>query len=98
VIPSTLQRFFWETSPPDIDVKVNASYIIERLLEFGDPAAIQWLRQTYSAEQIAEVLRRTRSLSARSARFWSLYYDIPPNEVPCIEKSWHQRRLAPSRP
>ncbi len=91
MISPSLNRFFWDVSSGSLDTTQHASYIIERLLEYGDIPAITWLNKQYSKQKIIKVLKNTRSLSPRSANFWSLYFNLEPDEVPCIQKSWPQK-------
>jgi len=53
-------------------------------LEFGDEKAIDWLRAEFSQDQIEEVVRTERRLSARSANFWALVYRVPPEDVAAL--------------
>jgi len=88
MLPEQFSRFFWDTNLSDLDIAKNTFFIVERLLERGDTEAITWMLKTYSAAQVMKVLQKSRSLSRRSARFWSLYFDLNPVEVPCTQKSW----------
>jgi len=72
MIPRELERFFWDVDPAALDLGRHKTYIVERLLEFGDEPAIRWLFQTYSQEEIFSVLRASRSLSPKSRNFWNL--------------------------
>ncbi|MBI4238959.1 MAG: hypothetical protein HY696_11185 [Deltaproteobacteria bacterium] len=86
MIPALLSRFFWDVQAATLDLNRHAPYIIERLLECGDLDAVRWLLATYSPTDIVAVLHSARGLSARSRRYWSLYFDRP--EVACTNPSW----------
>lgn len=94
MLSSSLNRFFWDVNPAQLNLDQHASFIIERILEYGDIPAFTWLREKYTQEQLIKILKTTRSLSKRSANFWSLYYHLNPAEVPCIQKSWPQKLQA----
>ena len=67
------QALFWDTDPKNIDVKKNARYIIERVLEFGQPDEVRWVLKHYSKRAIKKVIRLPRvQLSAQSKALWSL--------------------------
>lgn len=67
------QALFWDTNPEKIDVKKNARYIIERVLEFGQPDEVGWVFKHYSRRTIKKVMKLTRvQLSGRSKALWSL--------------------------
>ena len=59
-------------------------YTIERVLEHGDEEAVAWLLGIFTKEQIREVLRTDQHLSARSANFWALFFELPSCEVAAL--------------
>ncbi|MEK7190649.1 MAG: hypothetical protein AAB661_02690 [Patescibacteria group bacterium] len=64
---------FWDTNPKKIDVKKNARYIIERILEFGYPDEAGWVFKHYPKRMIKKTLRLPRvQLNPRSKALWSL--------------------------
>lgn len=69
-LPPSLTRFFWEYRPQTVDLERHAVTILERLLEYGDDAAIQWVRATYRADRILEVVAASRRLSPKTRAFW----------------------------
>jgi len=67
------QTLFWDVNPKNIDVKKNARYIIERVLEFGDPGEVGWVLTYYPKRSIKKVINLPRvQLSAKSKALWSL--------------------------
>lgn len=91
MIPQELSRFFWEVDCRKLEESRHGSYIIERILERGDPEAIHWLMEHFSREEIIQVLKTSRSLSPRSGNFWALYFGCDPKELPCMKKYWPHR-------
>jgi len=67
--------YFWDSDPSALDIRLNQTYIIERLLDLGDEKAVHWLFKTYSRVEVAEVLRSSRSISPKSRLFWTLILD-----------------------
>jgi len=67
-----IKKYFWEIDLEKLDVQQYKQYIIERILDIGDEQAIVWLQETFSKEDIKEVLRRSRRLSSRSLNYWRL--------------------------
>jgi hypothetical protein len=45
------------------------------------------LRQTFSENEIRQVLRSERRLSAKSANYWALVYRIPSDQVAALADS-----------
>jgi hypothetical protein len=72
MVPAELGRFFWDVDPAGLDPVRHESYIIERILEFGDEKAARWLFSTFSRGNISAVLDLSRSLSMKSRNFWRL--------------------------
>lgn len=67
------QSLFWDVNPKNIDAKKNARYIIERVLEFGDPGEVGWVLRYYPKRSIRKVINLPRvQLSAKSKALWSL--------------------------
>lgn len=87
MIPQHLRSFFWDVDPTSFDPKEYPEYAIGRLLELGDAAAIAWLRETFSEDQIKSVVRSERRLSRKSANFWALVYRIPASEVAALSET-----------
>lgn len=72
VIDQRIQKYFWDIDPNTLDPEKHKRYIIERILEMGDEAAVRWLRSAFSDEDIRDVVNRARGLSKKSRRFWQV--------------------------
>ena len=75
-LPERLQALFWDTDADKINLRANATYIIERILEMGDPKAFEWLQRIYAAKNIIEVIETSRKVSPKSKNFWKIWYGI----------------------
>jgi len=87
-LPRRLYQFFWDVAPRQIDLHQHADYIIARLLEHGDLAAIRWLLTTYTERQIASVVKQSRQLSRKTANFWRLRLALPETEVYALNRPY----------
>jgi hypothetical protein len=87
MIPSNLQTLFWDTNLDTFDPEAYPDYTIFRVLEYGDEAAVAWLRQTFPEAEIRRVLCAERRLSRKSANFWALVYGVPSNEVAALNEA-----------
>jgi hypothetical protein len=76
MLPPTLKRFFWDTPFEAIDRNANKSYIISRLLELGDEAAIAWLQRHYSRDDLRRVTTTSRDLSQKSRNYWKFKFHV----------------------
>jgi hypothetical protein len=66
------QSLFWDTNPDKIDIKKNAQYIIERVLDLGNDSEVSWLWQTYDKSLLKQVVEKSRSLRGSSKTLWTL--------------------------
>lgn len=86
MIPHHLRPLFWDTAPDTFDPTAHARYTIERVLEHGEEEDVAWLTRTFTREQIQDVLRTDRRLSARSANFWAIVFHLPTREVAALQR------------
>ena len=84
MIQQHLQALFWDVNLDTFSPTAHPDYAIARILEFGDEPAIAWMRESFSATQIAHVIRTDRRLSRKSANYWALVYGIPSQEVAAL--------------
>lgn len=84
MIPRHLHTLFWDTNLDTFNPEDWPEYTIFRVLEYGDEAAVRWMREIFSEPQIRKVLASERRLSAKSATFWALVYGIPSREVAAL--------------
>ncbi len=87
MIPSNLHALFWDIDLATFKPEDYPDYAIFRVLELGDEAAVRWLRQIFSEDEIRRVLSTERRLSAKSANFWALVYGVPAREVVALNGS-----------
>ena len=67
------QALFWDINPNKIDIKKNARYIIERILELGQPDDVAWMFRQYSKSDIKKVINLPRNqISPKSKALWTL--------------------------
>lgn len=76
---------FWDVM--DLDEVRHKRYIISRVLDFGNERDIRILRKLYGDEEIINTIKRSRSLQKKTANFWSIYFNIPPEEIECLKRS-----------
>ncbi|MBI3011512.1 MAG: hypothetical protein HYY58_03355 [Candidatus Omnitrophica bacterium] len=91
-LPAFLKRYFWDVSFTGLDLRRSSALLIERILEYGNPRAVRWLRGHVTPEAICDVVKRSRSLSARSANFWAMMYRLDRRTVRCLSTSSQRRR------
>lgn len=73
-VPGKYHFLFWDADPRNIDLKKNARYVIERVLETGDLDALGWVQMLYPTRRIIEVLEISRKITPKSRNFWSIWF------------------------
>jgi hypothetical protein len=91
LIPERIQRLFWDADKRAVDLRVHRSYVILRVMDFGDPEDVQWMLATYSSGEIIEVVKRSRGLSRKSGSFWGNHFHIPKGEIACLQGPYQKR-------
>ncbi len=86
MVPNELATLFWDTDLAVFDPAAHPDYTIFRVLEYGDVAAVDWLRTIFTDTEIRRVLRTERRLSLKSATFWALVYGISPSEITALQE------------
>jgi hypothetical protein len=85
MIPQGLRPLFWDIDLRAFDPLCFPEYTITRVLEYGDQEAVAWLQTAFSQDAIKQVIGNERRLSRRSANFWALIYEVPPEEVAALK-------------
>ncbi len=93
-IPESIKRLFWDADKEKIDIKDHRSYIVRRIMDFGNLDDVDWMLKAYTSDKIIQVVKKSRGLSRKSATFWSIYFKIPREEIECL-KIPYQKRLKP---
>ncbi len=68
------KTLFWDIK--EINLKENDSYVIDRILNFGDIQDFIWAVDFYGEEKIRENIKKSRTLDAKSFNFWTNYFNI----------------------
>ena len=84
MIAHHLHAFFWDVDVQTFDPQSYPEYTIGRILEYGDSAAVSWMRHNFPEDKIVAVIRNSRRLSRKSAWFWALVYSVPLVETAAV--------------
>lgn len=87
MLPKKIRKFFWEYDGIEIDIQKNWFFIIERLLEYGDSEAVRWVFEHFDQSQLVEVVKSSRNLSRKTASMWQNYFNLPKEEIRCMNLS-----------
>ena len=64
------QSLFWDVDPKTIDPQTHATYIIERVADFGTAAEIRWAVKTYGLQKFRRVVRDSRVTLPATKHLW----------------------------
>lgn len=80
-IPSSVKAVLWSYDTDQIDVVRDKSLIIKQILDYGTYDAVQWMRRTYSHEDIVAVVHAVprSAWGKKSLALWSLVYGVMPD-------------------
>jgi len=99
IIPSYLRKYFWDVKIESLSKKGNSTlpagrqaFIIERILQYGDRRAVNWLSNNFGLKDIKEVASKSRRLSPKSANYWALILGLDKRGVKCLQKSYLKTR------
>jgi hypothetical protein len=91
-IPKSLHKYFWDVDVEKLDPNNKPYFVINRLLDKGNVEAVKWVRKNYSEDQIKETFKNTRDFNPKVGRFWSVFLQIPQEEVICLQPSYRKMR------
>jgi len=87
-IPKFLKKYFWDVAFEKLNLETHPEFILERILEYGDEKAVKWMKETFSRDEIANILFHFRGISPKTANYWALIYDIDKRKVLCLQKQY----------
>ena len=73
LIPRQFHPFFWDVDPDKVNLRKNARYIVERILEIGTLEAFRWIQKLYPTGLITETCDTSRKISEKSKIFWKIW-------------------------
>lgn len=88
-MPGFLRRYFWDVDFTGLGAK-DSVFIIERILEYGDKPAVEWMLNNFSRARIKKVLSERRGFSKKSCNYWSLFFSLPKEKILCLNKSYRE--------
>jgi len=77
---------FWDVNPERLDTEKDASFIIGRVLDFGDLDEWRAIKKIYGLERIRKAALEHPFESWRSANFWEFILKLSPKSLSCTRK------------
>lgn len=62
---------FWDVDLKTIDPKKHATYIAERVMDFGNDREARWLLQTYPPRFLRRIAQKSRVLHPETRALWT---------------------------
>jgi|SRR3989338_11273128 len=87
-LPASFYFFFWDVDARKLDPRKYSKYVINRLLDKGNLEAVRWVRRNFPKDLIIETIKKMRDFSPWSAVFWSRIYNIPRDEIKCLQEPY----------
>ncbi len=91
-IPASIKPLLWDINTLTLDAQKHAVYLIERVLEFGTKENYRWLKEQFGKDTIITVIKSSKRISAKTATFASLLFNIPKEEIACFQKPYTQKQ------
>lgn len=89
-LPAFLKKYFWDVEFGKIDLDNRKTYVLKRILEYGDEEAVRWMWKNFTKPEIKYALTNFRGYSQKSANFWAFILDIKKEDVKCLNKSFRE--------
>lgn len=86
-IPLSVKKLFWDVDKHSVDMKKHASYIMKRVLDYGDCKEVLWMQRHYSVEEITETIKKSRGITKKTAYYIASRYRVPEKESRCLRNT-----------
>ena len=83
-INSFSDYLFWDVDRDSIDLEVNASYVVSRVLELGQLNDWNLLVSRYGLQKIAQIAQNLRTLEPKALSFISAISSLPKESFRCF--------------
>ncbi|MEA1897550.1 MAG: hypothetical protein U9N53_07785 [Bacteroidota bacterium] len=77
-IPDDFEKYFWDCNFQDLEFSEHQTFIIERILMFGNLKDILWLKRTYGIGSLLKTASSSRRLDQKTKNFWNIYFNVSP--------------------
>ena len=92
VLPQSFKDLFWDVDFSSLNLNKNKDFIIERVLDYGDISHFRKIKEIYSLDDIKNVLKKSKTISYKSANFYALILGVSREEVLCLKRPLTQKQ------
>lgn len=89
-LPASFKKYFWDVRFKGLDPQQHQRYIADRILEYGNIEAAQWLLAHFQKDVLKDTLQQSRTISPKSAYFWATFLRIPKTQLRCSQRSFQK--------
>jgi len=80
------KTLFWDVDYGELGYQKNTSFIIERVLNYGNEKDYQEIKKVYGLSKIKKIAREINYINKKNINFWSIIFNIPLNSFKCTKK------------
>jgi hypothetical protein len=91
-IPDFVTQYLWDADLNQLDLEANKQFVIERILEYGDEPAVNWMQTHYKQDEITQVLKTSKRISAKTGHFYALLYQLDQSTLRCLTQPYTQKQ------
>ncbi len=84
-LPRQFQPLFPSTEVTKLEPQRDKKYIIQELLKNSTLEGWKWMFKNYSNQDLVNVIKNSRSLTGKDVSLWMKYFNIPANEIRCLQ-------------
>lgn len=72
-LPDSFRAYFWDCDFDKLSWSKYSSFIIARIVSFGNVAAISWLMKMTNLATVRKVVSSSREIDPKTKNFWLIY-------------------------
>ncbi|MFZ2202245.1 MAG: hypothetical protein WAV56_02500 [Microgenomates group bacterium] len=84
-LPEEFQPLFPSSEIKNLQAQRDKRYIIQELLKNSTLNAWKWMFDTYPSQDVIDTIKNSKSLTKKDVSLWSNYFDIPKNQIRCLQ-------------
>jgi len=71
-LPKEFKKYFWDCEFEQLRLADHSVFIAERILNFGNLPAVQWLLSILDRTILMDIVAKSRNLDKKTRNFWKL--------------------------
>ncbi len=77
-LPNQVRRLLWDVDASSLDGDTHRSFLLDRILAYGDMKTVRWAEQTYGLDGIRDyyLTRGQRVLSNKTRAYWRVILNL----------------------